>query len=196
MDWQLVFSIVLLLVGISLALYFLVLKKKSGTSSGTGTGTGTGTGSAASPVKCEKTDTIQIVSNMNEWASAPCPAGTVGTARALCQADGTYATPDIRECKPMATIYADINYAGDAWSFGPGEYDVDVVREHLGGDNKASSAKVPAGCTLTLYDGAGFTGTSYSVTGKNQPMLTDVSFNDKTSSLKYVCNPMSGSGSA
>ena len=96
----------------------------------------------------------------------------------------------------MATLYGDINYAGDAWSFGPGEYDVDIMRLHLSGDNKASSAKVPPGCTLTVYDGAGFTGASQQFVGTNQPAFTDIAFNDKTSSLKYTCAPqLSGSGS-
>jgi hypothetical protein len=89
------------------------------------------------------------------------------------------------ETKPMAElhfdsgarVYQDINYAGPSQVLDVGRYDVGQLSI---GNDTISSAKVPPGWKVTLYQEAGFRGATKVLTA-DTPALLD--FNDRTSSI-------------
>lgn len=78
----------------------------------------------------------------------------------------------------VVVVYKD-SYSGPSISFTPGRYNIDALAF---GDNQLSSARVPRGMRVILYEDANFSGRS--VTLEADADLTGItSFNDHTSSL-------------
>lgn len=77
------------------------------------------------------------------------------------------------------TAYAEPNYTGNNQAFEPGRYDMDALTTV--GNDTISSIKVPAGCSVTLFEHAGFQGRSKVLTA-DTPLLDD-GFNDIVSSI-------------
>ena len=85
----------------------------------------------------------------------------------------------------LITTYADCNYAGFSGGFELGQYSQADLAAKGVNNNSLSSIKVPQGFKAILYDGDNFTGSTLEVTADNSCVG---SFNDKTSSLKVICN--------
>ena len=85
----------------------------------------------------------------------------------------------------LITSYADCNFSGFSGGFELGQYTTaDLVAKGVS-DNSLSSIKVPEGFKAILYDGDNFTGSTLEVTSDNSCVGA---FNDKTSSIKIICN--------
>jgi hypothetical protein len=83
------------------------------------------------------------------------------------------------------SMYQNCSYGGWTASFGLGSYTTAQIVTLGGKDNDASSLKIPAGLTVTVYDGDNFTGISTVLTS-DQSCLSSISFNDKVSSMKVT----------
>ena len=91
-----------------------------------------------------------------------------------------------------AIAYADADFLGAAQGFwGVGNYDWQELTAYYGiGNDKMSSMRVIQGYKVTLYDNAGFSGTSKVITADTRN-FKDISLNDKVSSLKIeTINPV------
>jgi|GEM_PF-2592551 len=85
------------------------------------------------------------------------------------------------------SLYQHCSYTGWNATLSPGNYTMAQLTAKGIINNDASSIKIPAGYTVTLYDNDNFTGTSLVLTSDNSCLLGN-SFNDKVSSLKIVKN--------
>ncbi|OAR22800.1 hypothetical protein A8W25_24825 [Streptomyces sp. ERV7] len=74
------------------------------------------------------------------------------------------------------TVYSDAKFAGQSAELAVGRF---ALNPDL--DNTISSVRVPAGYTVTLYDGPDFTGQKLTLTSDTTQL--DSGFNDKTSSI-------------
>lgn len=82
----------------------------------------------------------------------------------------------------VATFYENSNYSGWSVSLPEGTYDYsDIIAKGIKND-AISSLKVSSGYKVTLYDNAGFKGTSKEFTGDASYVGNEI--NDKTSSIK------------
>ena len=82
----------------------------------------------------------------------------------------------------VATFYENSNYSGWSVSLPEGTYDYsDIIAKGIKND-AISSLKVSSGYKVTLYDNAGFKGTSKEFTGDASYVENEI--NDKTSSIK------------
>jgi hypothetical protein len=97
------------------------------------------------------------------------------------------AAPDNPGNTSVATLFQNCSYTGWAASFGVGSYTTADIVAKGGIDNDASSVKIPAGLSVTLYDGDNFSGDSLVLTG-DASCLRNNDFNDKVSSLKVSAN--------
>jgi len=81
------------------------------------------------------------------------------------------------------TLFQDCNYTG-GWSatFGAGSYHLSDITAKGGRNDDASSIRIPAGYTVTLYRDDNFTGTSVTLTADNS-CFTGINFNDALSSM-------------
>ncbi|RAJ83468.1 polysaccharide lyase-like protein [Chitinophaga dinghuensis] len=89
---------------------------------------------------------------------------------------------------PQVLVYQNCSYGGWSASFGPGQYNTAAIVAAGGLDNDASSLKIPAGVTVTLFDGDNFTGDSLVLTSDASCLKNTSTFNDRTSSLKVKVN--------
>jgi len=84
----------------------------------------------------------------------------------------------------QVVLYKDYRFQGAAQALGPGKYDMSSLTATGGvGNDKVSSIKVPPGWTVILYQDAGFSGTSKTLSA-DCSSLDD--FNDRTSSLIVI----------
>ncbi|MFF3559660.1 discoidin domain-containing protein [Streptomyces sp. NPDC002574] len=97
-----------------------------------------------------------------------------------------YGTP-VGGTGTSATVYGDANYSGASAALAPGSYDLPALQAKGIANDSISSLRVPAGCTLTGYADAGFSGTAWTFTG-DAPNLTTTGNNDAISSLRVTAN--------
>jgi len=83
------------------------------------------------------------------------------------------------------TFFQDCNYGGTAVGLATGTYTTAQLSSAGIANNWISSLKVPAGYTVTLYDGDSQTGTNVVATADNSCLVGN-SFNDLTSSVKIA----------
>jgi len=76
-------------------------------------------------------------------------------------------------------VYEECNYTGKFSALSVGKYDIQKIGLN---NDSISSIRIPPGLTVTLYEHAGFKGQSVVLTADN-PCLTDLGWNDRTSSL-------------
>ncbi|WP_143304674.1 heparin lyase I family protein [Chitinophaga vietnamensis] len=88
----------------------------------------------------------------------------------------------------QAKVFQNCSYGGWTATFGPGNYTTADIVAHGGIDNDASSLQIPAGLTVTLFDGDNFTGDSLVLTSDASCLKNTSTFNDRTSSLKVTAN--------
>ncbi len=113
-----------------------------------------------------------------------CPTGTTGTYPNCV----TTVPPPV--CSGI-TVYKDANYLGTSQNITVGKYATNQITL---GDNAVSSAKIPTGCKLTLYQGSGYTGATQVLTSDWVGFNKDP-WNDKTSSLEVSLADVIASGS-
>ena len=106
----------------------------------------------------------------DDGALATCPAGYTGTypncvAPPMCSG---------------VSIYRDVNYLGLSQTMTVGKYNTQQLTV---GDNIISSAKIPTGCKLTLYQNTGHTGATQVITSDWAGFSKDP-WNDKASSVE------------
>jgi hypothetical protein len=80
-------------------------------------------------------------------------------------------------------LFQGCNYGGWSASFPVGDYTMADIQARGGVNDDASSIRVPAGRTVTLYKGNNFSGASVTLTSDDS-CLTDKSFNDAVSSMR------------
>ena len=85
----------------------------------------------------------------------------------------------------QCAVFGNGDFGGWIGYLGVGSYTTAQMQSAGANNNGASSVKLPAGWTATLYDGDNFTGNSVVITG-NAHNLGDFSFNDATSSIKVA----------
>ncbi|MBC7853342.1 MAG: RICIN domain-containing protein [Pirellulaceae bacterium] len=92
---------------------------------------------------------------------------------------------DFGEPAPTAVaLFGDGEYGGNFLAkFGVGSFNNAALLAAGGRENGASSAKVPRGWKVTLFDGGNFDGASVVLTG-NENFLGDLGMNDRVSSLR------------
>ena len=87
--------------------------------------------------------------------------------------------------RPTASVqlFQGCNYGGWSASFPVGDYTMADIVARGGVNDDASSIRIPAGRTVTLYRDNNFSGTSLTLTGDDS-CFTDNNFNDAVSSLR------------
>ncbi len=124
----------------------------------------------------------------------PCPTGYTGTyPNCVPPACPTGYTGTYPNCVPPATlapsicrgltVYSDANYLGASQSLTYTQYDYPLAI----GNDAISSARVPAGCKLTLYQNGAYGGATQELTSNWAGSAGDP-WNDKTSSVKVATN--------
>lgn len=88
---------------------------------------------------------------------------------------------------PGISLYQNCSYGGWKATLSPGNYTLAQMAAKGAINDDASSIKIPAGYTVTLYEHDNFTGASLVLTSDNSCLISN-SFNDKVSSLKVVKN--------
>jgi hypothetical protein len=88
------------------------------------------------------------------------------------------------------TVYQDCNFGGTASSLPVGNYTTAQLSARGIPNNWVSSVRVPAGYTVTLYDGDNLTGASRVLTADNSCLVNNT-FNDLTSSISVAQTPAS-----
>ena len=85
-------------------------------------------------------------------------------------------------------LFGGCSYSSWAATFGPGSYRTADIVARGGANDAASSVRVPAGFTVTLYTNDNFSGSSLVLTGDDSCFTNDTGFNDTVSSLRVVQN--------
>lgn len=93
----------------------------------------------------------------------------------------------------IVKLYQHCNYGGWLANFGMGSFDVNQIIAAGGLNDDASSLQIAPGYQVTLFQNAGFSGTSIVLTG-NVPCLVTQNFNDVLSSM--IVSPISNSSSS